>query len=100
MEERRAIVEGISAAVCAAFEMGLDEAAARAQLGGILDRFGVAGDVTVLDDVAANIGRGPQYPVGHPMAPAVLNAQLAARELIERHAAEIRDQDGPDTVPA
>lgn len=61
MDERQVIVGGLSAAVVTAFDTGLDAAAVRAQLIGMMAKLGVAGDASVLDDMAGDIDSGPRY---------------------------------------
>lgn len=95
MDERRMIAEGLGAVATTAFEMKKNDVEARSQLLAAMEAVGVAGDADVLDEAAASIAGGPQYPVGHPMAAEILNTQLAGRELLQRVAAELRAQAGP-----
>ncbi|WP_033339563.1 hypothetical protein [Catenuloplanes japonicus] len=94
MDERQVIVGGLSAAVVSAFEMGLDAGTVRDQLVGTMASLGVAGDASILDDVISDIDNGPHYPAGHPMAPKIQAAELAAKNLVQAVAAEIRDGTG------
>jgi hypothetical protein len=88
-DQRRHIVEGISAIAVALAEMGCDGQTARADL---IAHLHVVDDaaVEVLDQAAAYFASAPQDPVGAPGAVRRINAQLQAREWLQQLAADLR----------
>ena len=88
-DQRRRIVEGISAIAVALAEMGCDGATARSDL---IAHLHVVDDaaVEVLDQAAAYFADAPQEPIGAPGAIRRINAQLQAREWLQQLAADLR----------
>jgi hypothetical protein len=89
VDKRRQIVEGISAIAAALAELGCDEATARSDIIEML-RLADALDAEVVDEAVAQLSVEPPLPVGAPGAPARINAQLEAREWLQRRAVELR----------
>ena len=89
MEKKNQIAKGISAIAAALAELGCDEAMAREDIIEMLRLTG-AGGADVLDEAVAYISRPPRHPVGAPGAVARLNAQLTAREWLQRLAVDLR----------
>lgn len=88
-DQRRHIVEGISAIAVALAEMECDGATARADLIAHLHVVDAAA-IEVLDQAAAYFSVAPQDPVGAPGAIRKINAQLQAREWLQQLAADLR----------